>query len=77
MIPEESYLWKFPKEMEDAGLEDNGFTDPFRYVPDPRVLHAGRIVISRLAEWASMPEGTPEMTIERSFAEGKMLGVLI
>ena len=77
MIPEESYLWKFPKEMEDAGLEDNGFTDPFRYVPDPRVLHAGRIVISRLAEWASMPEGTPEKTIERSFAEGKMLGVLI
>ena len=77
MIPEESYLWKFPKEMEDAGLEDNGFTDQFRYVPDPRVLHAGRIVISRLAEWASMPEGTPEKTIERSFAEGKMLGVLI
>ena len=77
MIPEESYLWKFPKEMEDAGLEDNGFTDPFRYVPDPRVLHAGRIVISRLAEWASMPEGTQEKTIERSFAEGKMLGVLI
>lgn len=77
MIPEESYLWKFPKEMEYAGLEDNGFTDPFRYVPDPRVLHAGRIVISRLAEWASMPEGTPEKTIERSFAEGKMLGVLI
>ena len=77
MIPEESYLWKFPKEMEDAGLEDNGFTDPFRYVPDPRVVHAGRIVISRLAEWASMPEGTPEKTIERSFAEGKMLGVLI
>ena len=77
MIPEESYLWKFPKEMEDEGLEDNGFTDPFRYVPDPRVLHAGRIVISRLAEWASMPEGTPEKTIERSFAEGKMLGVLI
>ena len=77
MIPEESYLWKFPKEMEDAGLEDNDFTDPFRYVPDPRVLHAGRIVISRLAEWASMPEGTPEKTIERSFAEGKMLGVLI
>ena len=77
MIPEESYLWKFPKEMEDAGLEDNGFTDPFRYVPDPRVLHAGRIVISRLTEWASMPEGTPEKTIERSFAEGKMLGVLI
>ena len=77
MIPEESYLWKFPKEMEDAGLEDNGFTDPFRYVPDPRVLQAGRIVISRLAEWASMPEGTPEKTIERSFAEGKMLGVLI
>ena len=77
MIPEESYLWKFPKEMEDAGLEDNGFTDTFRYVPDPRVLHAGRIVISRLAEWASMPEGRPEKTIERSFAEGKMLGVLI
>ena len=77
MIPEESYLWKFPKEMEDAGLEYNGFTDPFRYVPDPRVLHAGRIVISRLAEWASMPEGRPEKTIERSFAEGKMLGVLI
>ena len=77
MIPEESYLWKFPKEMEDAGLEDNGFTDPFRYIPDPRVLHAGRIVISRLAEWASMPEGRPEKTIERSFAEGKMLGVLI
>lgn len=77
MIPEESYLRKFPKEMEDAGLEDNGFTDPFRYVPDPRVLHAGRIVISRLAEWASMPEGRPEKTIERSFAEGKMLGVLI
>mgnify|MGYP003556262195 FL=1 len=77
MIPEESYLWKFPKEMEDAGLEDNGFTDPFRYIPDPRVLQAGRIVISRLAEWASMPEGRPEKTIERSFAEGKMLGVLI
>ena len=77
MIPEESYLWKFPKEIDCDGLTGTEFTDPFRYVPDPRVLHAGRIVISRLAEWASMPEGRPEKTIERSFAEGKMLGVLI
>ena len=75
---------------ETAGLrEDNppavecriplhhGFTNPFRYIPDESVMRAGELVIERLTEWSSMPDGTHKREVERSFAEGKMLGVLV
>ena len=54
-----------------------GFTNPFRYVPDELVLRAGKLVAERLGEWAAMPENSPQHVVERSFAEGKMLGVLV
>ena len=77
MISEKPYLWNFSEDVDFERLAGTGFTDPFRYVPDPLAVHAGQMIISRLAEWASMPEGTPERNLERSFAEGKMLGVLV
>lgn len=77
MISEKPYLWKFSEDVDFERLDGTGFTDPFRYVPDPLAVHAGQMIISRLAEWASMAEGTPERDLERSFAEGKMLGVLV
>lgn len=77
MISEKPYLWKFSEDVDFERLAGTGFTDPFRYVPDPLTLHAGQMIISRLAEWASMAEGTHERALERSFAEGKMLGVLV
>lgn len=77
MIQEKSYLWSFPAEAGCTCLTDTGFTDPFRYIPDKLVKLAGQLVIDRLAQWASLPEGSPERHIESSFAEGKMLGVLV
>ena len=77
MISEKPYLWNFSEDVDFERLAGTGFTDPFRYVPDPLAVHAGQMIISRLAEWASMTEGTPERALERSFAEGKMLGVLV
>lgn len=77
MIQEKSYLWSFPAETGCTCLPDTGFTDPFRYIPDKLVKLAGQLVIDRLAQWASLPEGSPEKHIESSFAEGKMLGVLV
>ena len=77
MIQEKSYLWSFPAEAGCTCLPDTGFTDPFRYIPDTLVKLAGQLVIDRLAQWASLPEGSPERHIESSFAEGKMLGVLV
>lgn len=77
MIQEKSYLWSFPAEAGCTCLPDTGFTDPFRYIPDKLVKLAGQLVIDRLAQWASLPEGSPERHIESSFAEGKMLGVLV
>ena len=77
MISEKPYLWNFSEDVDFERLAGTGFTDPFRYVPDPLVVHAGQMIISRLAEWASMAEGTNERALERSFAEGKMLGVLV
>lgn len=77
MISEKPYLWNFSEDVDFERLAGTGFTDPFRYVPDPLTLHAGQMIISRLAEWASMAEGTHERALERSFAEGKMLGVLV
>lgn len=55
----------------------DGFTNPFRYIPDSLVMRAGQIVIDRLNEWSALPDGTHLREIERSFAEGKMLGVLV
>lgn len=77
MIQEKSYLWSFPAEAGCTCLPDTGFTDPFRYIPDKLVKLAGQLVIERLAKWASLPEGSPEKHMESSFAEGKMLGVLV
>ena len=77
MIQEKSYLWSFPEGSECTGTSCTGFTDPFRYIPDESVRLAGQLVIERLAKWASLPEGSPEKHIESSFAEGKMLGVLV
>lgn len=77
MIQGKSYLWSFPAEAGCTCLPDTGFTDPFRYIPDKLVKLAGQLVIDRLAQWASLPEGSPEKHIESSFAEGKMLGILV
>ena len=58
-------------------FEREGFTNPFRYVPHPLVRSAAAQVLERLQTWKHMPEGSPERAIEHSFAEGKMLGVLV
>ena len=77
MIQGKPYLWSFPEGSDCTGTSCTGFTDPFRYIPDESVRIAGQLVIERLAKWASLPEGSPEKHIESSFAEGKMLGVLV
>ena len=53
------------------------FTNPFRYVPHPLVRAAAAQVMAELDGWRDMPEGSPERELERSFAEGKMMGVLV
>lgn len=58
-------------------FEREDFTNPFRYVPHPLVRTAAAQVLERLQTWKHMPEGSPERAIEHSFAEGKMLGVLV
>lgn len=63
-----SYLDSFDRE---------DFTNPFRYAPHPLVQAAAAEVLSRLETWKKSPDGNPERELERSFAEGKMLGVLI
>lgn len=70
-------LWLLDDEQISSGSCTEAFTDPFRYIPDSLVRKAGKSVVSKLSEWSSMPEGSPEREIERSFAEGKMIGVLI
>ena len=70
-------LWLLDDEQISSGSCTKAFTDPFRYIPDSLVRKAGKSVVSKLSEWSSMPEGSPEREIERSFAEGKMIGVLI
>ena len=60
-----------------ARFDREGFTNPFRYVPHPLVRTAAAEVLERLETWKQMPEGSPERAIEQSFAEGKMLGVLV
>ena len=77
MIPDNQYFWEFPETTDWNDSVHNGFTDPFRYVPDRYVVRAGELVIERLKEWSSMPEGNHLREIERSFSEGKMLGVLV
>lgn len=51
-----------------ASYFNEGFTDPFRYVPHPLVREAAAEVISRI-------DGSPELS--EAFAEGKMCGVAI
>ena len=58
-------------------FDREGFTNPFRYVPHPLVRTAAAQVLERLQTWKHMPEGSPECAIEHSFAEGKMMGVLV
>ena len=60
-----------------ARFDREGFTNPFRYVPHPLVRTAAAEVLERLETWKQMPEDSPERAIEQSFAEGKMLGVLV
>ena len=54
-----------------------GFTNPFRYAPHPLVREAAKRVLSMLESWRNKPDGSSLREIERSFAEGKMLGVLV
>ena len=77
MIPDNPYFWRFPETVERDESKYDGFTNPFRYIPDKLVLRAGKLVTERLAEWSVMPDGTHQREAERSFAEGKMLGVLV
>jgi tRNA pseudouridine32 synthase/23S rRNA pseudouridine746 synthase len=58
-------------------FDREGFTNPFRYVPHPLVRSAAAQVLERLETWKHMPESSLERAIEHSFAEGKMLGVLV
>ena len=44
------------------------FTNPFRYIPEPSVEHAARLLMSRI-ESSEILSGM--------FSEGKMLGVLV
>lgn len=53
------------------------FTNPFRYSPHALVSIAASLILDTLDSWAAMPEGCPEKEIEKSMAEGKMLGVLV
>ena len=55
----------------------SGFTNPFRYSPHQLVRKAAGEVLSTLEKWKQMPHGSVEHELERSFAEGKMLGVLV
>lgn len=77
MISENNCIWTLSEGTDLSRLESRGFTDPFRYNPDELTRKAAQAIISRLTGWADMPEGSPERIIEKSFAEGKMLGVLI
>lgn len=74
MNPEDKFIWNF---SDDTEVHPEGFTNPFRYSPSDLVRDAGCQIISRLAEWSSLQEGCTERALERSFAEGKMIGVLI
>lgn len=58
-------------------LDREDFTNPFRYCPHLLVRLAAAEVLSRLEEWKERPNGSYERELERSFAEGKMLGILI
>lgn len=60
-----------------AGFDGKGFTNPFRYIPHPLVRAAAAEVLAKLLSWRNMPEDSTERVIEHSFAEGKMLGVLV
>ena len=53
------------------------FPDPFRYIPHPLVKEAAGQVLAMLESWREQPDGSPHRELERSFAEGKMLGVLV
>ena len=77
MSSSDSYLWPLEVGAGDAARLSDGFTDPFRYIPDALVCKAGKSVEARLSEWASAPEGSQENALEKSFAEGKMIGVMI
>ena len=48
---------------------EEGFTDPFRYVPHPSVRTAAEIVIKRIQEL--------DPDVRAGFEEGKMMGVLV
>ena len=52
----------------DYGFEE-GFTDPFRYIPHPSVRTAAEIVMKRIQEIGS--------DVRAGFEEGKMMGVLV
>ena len=62
---------------ESTQWSEEGFTNPFRYTPHPLVQKAAAEVMSRLQAWKDSPDGSHERELERSFAEGKMLGVLV
>ena len=57
-----------PLSIEEDDLPQNGFTNPFRYVPCKAVRKAAEDVVNRISKDEKLAE---------VFAEGKMLGVLI
>lgn len=57
-----------PLSIEEDDLPQDGFTNPFRYVPCKAVRKAAEDVVSRISNDEKLAE---------AFAEGKMLGVLI
>lgn len=62
---------------ESTQWSEEGFTNPFRYTPHPLVKEAAGQIITMLESWKEQPEGSSYRELERSFAEGKMLGVLL
>ena len=60
-----------------ARFDREGFTNPFRYAPHPLVKKAAGQIMAMLERWRNLPEGNMLRELERSFAEGKMLGVLV
>ena len=67
-------IYRLPESIQ---WTEESFTNPFRYAPHPLVKEAAGQVMTMLESWKTQPEGSPYRELERSFAEGKMLGVLL
>lgn len=65
----------FPSDIPPGN--DGMFTDPFRYHPHPSVEKAASLIMKEIGSWSCLPPHSEERKLEESFAEGKMLGILV